>query len=111
MACVVLGVCGFWWVSFCGSPNLLLGSVLSANPAGFICPVHETQLYHAGVVSYLFHSKSHIHLHQSYSLLMSTGLMQPTLPHNTLLMEEGRRVKSTGQDSGISCGWSGRKSG
>jgi hypothetical protein len=36
MACVVLGFCDCRWISFLGSPNLLLGPVLNANPAGFI---------------------------------------------------------------------------
>lgn len=40
MACVVLGFFGFGWVSFLGSPNLLLGPPLKANPAGVTCPVH-----------------------------------------------------------------------
>lgn len=50
MACVVLGFCDCRWISFLGSPNLLLGPVLNANPAGFIRPVHSIQLYLAGVV-------------------------------------------------------------
>lgn len=40
MACVVLGFRGFWWVSFIGSPNLPLESILIIKQAGFICPVH-----------------------------------------------------------------------
>lgn len=50
MACVVLGFCDCRWISFLGSPNLLLGPVLNANPAGFIRPVHSIQLYLTGVV-------------------------------------------------------------
>lgn len=49
MAFVVLGFCDCRWISFLGSPNLLLGPVLSANPAGFIRPVHSIQLYLAGL--------------------------------------------------------------
>lgn len=50
MACVVLGFCDCRWISFLGSPNLLLGPVLIANPAGFVYPVCSTQLYLTGVV-------------------------------------------------------------
>lgn len=57
MACIVLGFCVFWWVSFLGSPNLLLGPVLSANPAGLTCPVHWIQLYLLRDVSFLFHNE------------------------------------------------------
>lgn len=62
MACVVLVFGGFWWVSLLGSPDLLLGPVLRANPAGLTCPVHQIQLYFAGV--FLVPHEIHIHLHQ-----------------------------------------------
>lgn len=43
MACVVLVFRGVWWVSLLGSPSLLLGPVLRANPAGFACPAQQIQ--------------------------------------------------------------------
>lgn len=93
MACVVLGVCGFGGGSFLGSPNLLLGPVLTANPAGFTCPVQEIQLYLAGVVSFLFHNKFHIHLHQRWGPITEHWSNTANVPHSAMRRDGGRRVE------------------
>lgn len=54
MACIVLGFCIFGWISFLDSPNLLLGPVLSANPAGFISPFRcITVISHRGCLLFI----------------------------------------------------------
>lgn len=84
MACVILGFRVFGRVSFLGSPNLLLGPVLSANPAGVTCPVRG----YSSVWPGLFLSCSTMNCTsisiRGDALLMSTGLTQPTLPHDTM---------------------------
>lgn len=80
MACVVLGFCDCRWISFLGSPNLFLGPVLSANPAGFVRPVHSIRLYLTGVVlSYSTMNCTPMSI-RADGLRMSTGLTQPNLP-------------------------------
>lgn len=89
MACVVLGFCDCRWISFLGSPNLLLGPVLNANPAGFVRPVRSIQLNLAGVVpSYSTMNCTTMSI-RADGLWMSTGLIQPNLPHSIVVKEVG----------------------
>lgn len=62
MACVVLGFCGFGWVSFLGSPNLFLGPILmQTQQVSSVLSIRYHSVLRGGI-SFLFHGELHIRL-------------------------------------------------